>query len=118
MSHTMGNLYKISATPVLHAAGPFQGKLKGISFTAVSSLETNEWYSNNCGHFVLAFSKIMPAVRAEALLARLMQGDDVELPGLYAVEQFECGFVYEWPRVPPNVSHRLLGGEFRLQCAN
>jgi hypothetical protein len=118
MSLTMAGLYRISATPVLHSAGAFQGKLKGISFTAVSSLESNEWYSNNCGHFELAFSKIMPTVRAEAIVARLMHGDEVEFPGLYAVEQFENGFVYEWPCVPPDVSHFLLGGEFRLQCGN
>jgi hypothetical protein len=106
---TMAGTYRISATPLLHAVGPFKGKLKGVSFTAASPAQTHEWYSNNCGQFELAFSKIMPASLARIIVASLMHGDDVEFPGLYQEAEFECGFLFEWSPVhlvvPPRLAH-------------
>jgi hypothetical protein len=99
MTLTMAELYKISATPLLHTTGDFKGKLKGVSFTAVSPSGAMEWFSSNCGQFELAFSKIMPINLARVMVAALMHGDDVELPGVYAKHEFEDGFVFEWPRV-------------------
>src|SRR5580704_5101454 len=111
MSHIMAGTYKISATPLLHAAGDFQGKLKGVSFTAASPNDTLEWFSNNCGQFELAFSRIMPRSLAQVIVASLMHGDDVELPGLYDLSQFENGFIFEWSPVhfvvPPQFAHDL-----------
>jgi len=105
----MAGSYRISATPLLHADGNFKGKLKGVSFTAASPLDTKEWFSNNCGQFELAFSRIMPASLARIIVASLMHGDDVEFPGLYNEEQFEQGFLFEWSPVhfvlPPRFAH-------------
>lgn len=106
---TMAETYKISATPLLHAEGDFKGKLKGVSFTAASPSQTHEWFSNNCGQFELAFSRIMPASLARIIVASLMHGDDVEFPGLYDEEAFEQGFLFEWSPVhlivPPRYAH-------------
>jgi hypothetical protein len=105
----MAGTYKISATPLLHTEGDFKGKLKGVSFTAASPSQTHEWFSNNCGQFELAFSRIMPAGAARIVVASLMHGDDVEFPGLYDDEQFEQGFLFEWSPVhfvvPPHYAH-------------
>jgi hypothetical protein len=95
----MPGTYRISAVPVLHTGGAFKGKLKGVSFTAASANNTVEWFSNNCGHFELAFSRIMPRSMAQAVVVALMRGDDVELPGLYAMEEFARGFLFEWSPV-------------------
>lgn len=103
----MAGSYRISATPVLHSKGNFKGKLKGISFTAVSSHDTKEWFSNNCGQFELAFSKIMPRRLAQAMVAALMHGDDVELPGVYDEVQFEHGFLFEWSPIHFEVPSRF-----------
>jgi hypothetical protein len=95
----MAETYKISAVPVLYSTGDFKGKLKGVSFTAASPMDTKEWFGANCGQFELAFSKIMPRSLAQAIVASLMHGDDVELPGLYYEYQFERGFLFEWSPV-------------------
>jgi hypothetical protein len=105
----MAGTYKISATPLIHSTGDFKGKLKGVSFTAVSPANTIEWFSNNCGQFELAFSRIMPRCLAQVIVASLMHGDDVELPGFYEESQFESGFIFEWSPVhfvvPPQFAH-------------
>jgi hypothetical protein len=105
----MAGTYRISATPLLHTEGNFRGKLKGVSFIAASPKQTHEWYSNNCGQFELAFSKIMPLSLARVIVASLMHGDDVEFPGLYEEEAFEQGFLFEWSPmhlvVPPHFAH-------------
>ncbi|MGA1982129.1 MAG: hypothetical protein ABSG84_06625 [Acidobacteriaceae bacterium] len=107
----MAGTYRISATPLLHSAGNFKGKLKGVSFTAASPTQTHEWFSNNCGQFELVFSRIMPASLARIIVASLMHGDDVEFPGLYEEEQFESGFLFEWSPVhfvrPPQFAHEV-----------
>ena len=95
----MPGIYRISATPVLYTTGAFKGKLKGVSFTSASPADTHEWYANNCGHFEIAFSRIMPRNLAQVIVASLTQGDEVELPGLYAEQEFEGGFLFEWSPV-------------------
>lgn len=109
MSYTMAGTYRISAVPVLHTQGDFKGKLKGISFTAVSPTDTKEWFANNCGQFELVFSKIMPRALAQVIVGSLMRGDDAELPALYEEWQFERGFLFEWTPVylvaPPQYAH-------------
>ena len=70
-----------------------------------------EWFSNNCGQFELAFSRIMPRSLAHVIVASLMHGDDVEFPGFYDESQFESGFIFEWTPVhlvvPPQFAHDL-----------
>jgi len=95
----MSGLYRISATPLLHSRGDFKGKLKGVSFMAASPTDTKEWFSNNCGQFELAFSRIMTRALAGLIVDALKHGDDVEFPGLYSEQDFDSGFLFEWPAV-------------------
>jgi hypothetical protein len=95
----MPGTYRISAKPLLHSEGEYKGKLKRVIFTAASPAGTREWFANNCGQFETALSRIMPASVARVTLAALMQGNDVELPGMYKEEEFERGFLFEWSPV-------------------
>ena len=95
----MAEQFKISATPTLYSAGEYQGKLKSLTFTAVSENTTRQWFAKNCGHFEAAFSKIMPAGVAAVLVESLMHGDAVEFPGIYFEYQFAQGFLFEWSPV-------------------
>jgi hypothetical protein len=97
----MAGTFKISAIPVLHSQGAFKGKLKGVSFMAVSPANTVEWFANNCGQFELEFSKLMPRSLAHIFVAALMHGDDVELPGWYDKKYFEHGFLFQWTTIQP-----------------
>jgi hypothetical protein len=112
MSYNMAGTYRISAVPVLYTEGNFRGKLKGVSFTAASPMDTKEWFANNCGQFELVFSKIMPRSLAQVIVSSLMHGDDAELPGLYEESQFERGFLFEWTPVhlvaPPQFAQQSL----------
>lgn len=95
----MAEAYKISATSSLYSAGEYQGKLKSVTFTAVSQNNTRRWFAKNCGHFESAFTKIMPAGLAQVLVASLSNGDDIEFPGAYLEYQFAQGFLFEWSPV-------------------
>jgi hypothetical protein len=99
MSPIMEGTYKISAVPLRYSRGTFDGKLQGVNFTAVSPDDTKHWFANNCGHFELAFSRIMPSSLAKVMVTALMHGDEVEFPGLYEEEQFDRGFMFEWSPV-------------------
>jgi hypothetical protein len=110
MSNIMAGTYKISAIPLLYTRGTFEGKLQGASFTAVSPSDTKEWFTNNCGQFELEFSKLMPMPVARAMVAALMHGDEVELPGFYEEERFERGFIFEWP-----MAHFMTASQFAHQ---
>ena len=99
MSQNMAGTYKISAVPVLHSRGNFTGKLMGVSFTAVSSTDQKEWLASNCGQFEMAFSRIMPNSLAKEIVAALMHGDEIELPGMYGEKEFEREFRFEWSPV-------------------
>lgn len=92
----MTGMYKISAAPLLYPKGEFKGKLDGVTFTASSPIDSRQWFANNCGQFELAFSRIMPGSLARAIVAALMRGDEVELPGIYDEVHFERGFLFEW----------------------
>jgi hypothetical protein len=91
--------YKISARPMLFSEGEHLGRLNGVSFTAASSTDTREWFAINCGQFEEAFTRLMPCTRARAIVAALLEGEEIELPGLYREEQFNRGFCYEWSPV-------------------
>jgi hypothetical protein len=99
MAHSMAERYKLSATPELFTEGEYKGKLKGVTFIATSSRDETdsiEWFTRNRGQFASVFSKIMDADLAQALHAGLMEGDQVEFPGLYEECQFARGFMFEW----------------------
>jgi hypothetical protein len=95
----MAETYKISAAPTLYPEGEYQGKLKSVIFKAVSASDTRQWFAKNCGQFEPAFRKIMPSGLASVIVAALMHGDDIELPGHYYGHQFEQGFLFEWSPV-------------------
>jgi len=104
----MAGTYRIAAQPILDTEGNFAGQLKGITFTATSATDTREWYTPNRSQFVAAFSKLMPRTLATLIVASLMHGDEVELPGLFREEQFEGDFRFQWSPVhfvvPPTQS--------------
>ena len=106
----MMGTYKISAAPLLYSKGEFKGKLNGVTFTAASAIDTKQWFANNCGQFETVFSRIMPSSLARLIVAALMHGDEVELPGIYEEEHFERGFLFEWSPVhfvlPPPIRPR------------
>ncbi len=92
----MAETYKITAAPTLYPEGEYQGKLKCVTFTAVSVNDTRQWMAKNCGHFQDAFSKIMPQSLARVMVQSLVQGDDVEFPSVFLEYQFARGFLFEW----------------------
>jgi len=92
----MAESYRISATPLLYREGKHKGQLNGVTFRATSENDIREWFTINCGQLEDAFTQLMSRGRARAIVAGLMEGDVVELPGLYVEEQFRRGFVYEW----------------------
>jgi hypothetical protein len=106
----MAGTYRIFAIPLLYSYGPFEGKLQGVSFTAVSPIDIKEWFANNCGQFELEFSKLMPLTTARNLTTSLMRGSEIELPALYEERQFEHGFIFEWP-----VAHDTSASQFAHQ---
>jgi len=92
----LGETYKISARPLLFSEGEHEGRLNGVTFTAASSTDTREWFAINCGQFEGAFIRLMPRSRAKTIVATLLEGEEIELPGLYQEEQFHRGFSFEW----------------------
>jgi len=103
----MAETYKISAVPVLFPEGEFAGKLKGVTFRAVSATESRHWFTRNCGQFETAVSRIMHPSMARVMVATLTHGNHVELPGEYQEAQFERGFLLEWTPV-----HLVLPPQF------
>jgi hypothetical protein len=99
MLNIMPGTYKITAVPTLFCEGKFAGQLKSVTFTAVSPTDTRQWPAKNCGQFETAFSRIMPKSEAHALVAALMNGDTLDLPGVYQENQFDQGFLLEWSPV-------------------
>ena len=98
-SHIKTGTYAISAIPSRYPDGAYAGKLRGVTFTAVSSTENREWFATNRGQFEAAFSQIMPHSLARTILESLTHGEAVEFPGLYCEDQFERGFLFEWSPV-------------------
>ena len=92
----MAESYKISAIPLLYLEGPHQGRLNGVTFTAICESDKKEWFVINAGQFEEVFLRLMPRRIATIMVAALMEGDEIELPGLYRPEQFIRGFHYEW----------------------
>jgi hypothetical protein len=101
--------YKITATPSFYTEGEYEGKLKSVTFTAISENDTRQWFAKNCGHFEKAFLRIMSPSLAKVMVDALTEGDEVELPGYYLEYQFEQGFLFEWSPVylvlPPILFH-------------
>jgi len=95
----MAERYKLSAIPELFTEGEYKGKLRGVTFTAIATRDETDpivWFTRNRGQFESAFGKIMNSDLAEAIHAALMQGRQVEFPGLYEECQFARGFMFEW----------------------
>jgi hypothetical protein len=86
--------YRLLATPLLFPEGEFEGKLKSITFTAISPSNTKQWCTLNCGQFGGFFSKLVPSKLAGEMLASLKRGDNIDFPGVYQGSQFDGGFAY------------------------
>jgi hypothetical protein len=86
--------YKLAASPILFTEGQFKGELKGVAFSATSPSDTRRWLTINCGQFPRSFHNLIPDGSADAMVAALVRGDNVEFPGLHHEEHFECGFTY------------------------
>jgi hypothetical protein len=84
---------------MLFSGGEHKGSLNGVTFIAASSTHTRKWFAINCGQFEGAFTQLMPRTRARVIVAALLEGQEIELPGLYLEEQFNRGFCYEWSPV-------------------
>jgi hypothetical protein len=91
--------YKISAKPSFYSTGEYLGKLRSVTFTAISPTDSRQWPAKNCGQFEAAFGKIMAKNLARVIVSALIHGDEVELPGLYEPYQFDQGFLFEWSPV-------------------
>ena len=76
--------------------GEHKGRLNGVTFTATSATGKIEWFAIDCGQFEDAFTRLLSRSRARATVAALLEGDALELPGVYREEQFERRFTYEW----------------------
>lgn len=99
MFDNMAGTYRIAAQPMLNTEGDFERKLKGITFIATSATDVRKWFAPDRGQFVSAFSKLMPRTLATLIVASLMHGDEVELPGLFREDQFEGDFRFQWSPV-------------------
>jgi hypothetical protein len=86
--------YKITASPILFSEGHYKGELRGVAFSATSDSDKRQWLTINCGQFPRSFRDLIPDGSAEAMVAALVRGDSVELPGLHQEEEFAGGFTY------------------------
>ena len=96
----MPEAYKLAASPILFSEGQFKGKLKGVAFTATSTRDTKRWRTVNCGQFPMCVNNLVPDGSADAMVAALVRGDDVEFPGQYQEEELKCGFTYIHEAMP------------------
>ena len=96
----MSETYALAATPLLFPHGEFEGKLKGVTFTATSPADIKQWFAVNCGQFEQAFARLVPATLAQEMIAELIRGDNLAVPGLYLERQFNSGFIYVHNRKP------------------
>jgi hypothetical protein len=88
----MAAMYKLQAIPSLITEGKYRGELRGVTFVATSVIDTQSWFTINCGQLESAFEAITTQSMAEEMVEQLYHGDDVVFPGSYEPEQFRRGF--------------------------
>jgi hypothetical protein len=85
-------MYKLVATPHLLSEGPFKGHLERVTFIAANEFETHKWWTVNVGSFERDFRKIVSPELAESIVTRLLQGEIVEFPNHYELDQVKEKF--------------------------
>jgi hypothetical protein len=84
-------MYKLVAIPSLLLEGDFKGCLETVTFIASSETETRKWWSVNSGTYESDFAKIVSPELSSDLVSRLRDGETVEFPNRYELEQIEGG---------------------------
>jgi hypothetical protein len=85
-------MYKLIATPHLLSEGDFKGHLETVTFIAANEQETHKWFSVNVGSFESDFGEIVSPELAQSIVFRLRQGEIVEFPNRYDVDQLKGRF--------------------------
>ncbi len=88
----MAAMYKLQATPSLIREGKYRGELRGVTFVATSTSDTQSWFTINCGQLESAFMALTTPRMAEEMMERLYHGEEIVFPGGYEPEQFRRGF--------------------------
>lgn len=88
----MPPMYKLTAIPSLLLEGDFKGHLETVTFVATSEIDTRKWWSVNSGSYERDFAKIVSQELSSDIVSRLREGETVEFPNRYELEQIEVGF--------------------------
>jgi hypothetical protein len=88
----MTTVYKLVAAPHLLPAGDFQGHLETVTFIAANESETHKWWAVNVGSFETDFTKIVSPELAQNIVSRLRQGEVVEFPNHYELDEVKDKF--------------------------
>ena len=88
----MPSMYKLVAVPSLLTEGEFQGHLETVTFVATSDGDTRKWWSVNAGTYESDFAKIVSPELSTNIMNRLREGETVEFPNLYELEEIEARF--------------------------
>jgi hypothetical protein len=87
--------YKLVAAPHLLPAGDFKGHLETVTFIAASEDETHRW-AVNVGTFEKDFTGIVSPELAQNVVYRLRQGEMVEFPNRYELDELKGRFGGCW----------------------
>jgi hypothetical protein len=88
----MHPLYKLVAIPSLLTEGENIGHLETVTFIATSDSETYKWLSVNAGTYESDFATIVSPERSRDIVNRLREGETVEFPNRYELEEIERRF--------------------------
>ena len=88
----MPPMYKLVAIPSLLIEGDFKGHLETVTFVATSESENHKWWSVNAGTYESDFAKIVSPELSRDIVSRLREGETVEFPNRYELEQIESEF--------------------------
>jgi transcriptional accessory protein Tex/SPT6 len=85
-------MYKLVAIPSLLTEGDFKGHLETVTFVVTSESESHKWWSVNAGTYETDFAKIVSPELSRDIVSRLREGETVEFPNRYELQQVESGF--------------------------
>jgi hypothetical protein len=88
----MPPMYKLVAIPSLLIEGDFKGHLETVTFVATSESESHKWWSVNAGTYETDFAKIVSLELSRDIVRRLRDGETVEYPNLYELQEIEGRF--------------------------
>ena len=90
--------YKLVAAPHLLPAGDFKGHLETVTFVAASDTDpqTHKWWAVDVGTFEKDFTRIVSPELAQNIVYRLRQGEIVEFPNRYELEEVKGKFGGYW----------------------